>query len=193
MGSIIIGLLLFTAVVITIAGIWKTFAKAGQGGWKALIPIYNNYIMLRIGGHSGWWILTFFLPVLPWMIALLTSAASAQTPGATEGTASFATSAFQMNIGPEQIIGTGGVLAFLLAISIMLVVSAFFQLAMLVSVVMVYDVARSFGKSMAFTLGLMALPFVFWPILGFGDAEYRGPVTHPSMVDQNSDPSADQV
>ena len=35
--------------------------------------------------------------------------------------------------------------------------------------------ARSFGKSTGFGLGLLALGVVFYPILAFGDAYYRGP------------------
>ncbi len=36
--------------------------------------------------------------------------------------------------------------------------------------------AKSFGKTEAFTVGLVLLPFIFYPILGFGDAQYKGPV-----------------
>lgn len=36
------------------------------------------------------------------------------------------------------------------------------------------DVARKFGKSEAFGIGLAFLPFVFYPMLGFGDAQYGG-------------------
>ncbi|SMC71709.1 DUF5684 domain-containing protein [Pedobacter nyackensis] len=36
-------------------------------------------------------------------------------------------------------------------------------------------VSKSFGKSEGFTVGLVILPFVFYPILGFGDAKYLGP------------------
>ena len=35
--------------------------------------------------------------------------------------------------------------------------------------------AKSFGKGVGFTLGLIFLPMIFWPILGFGDATYQGP------------------
>jgi hypothetical protein len=35
-------------------------------------------------------------------------------------------------------------------------------------------IAQNFGKSGAFGLGLLFLPFIFYPILGFGDAVYRG-------------------
>lgn len=35
--------------------------------------------------------------------------------------------------------------------------------------------SKSFGKSEGFTVGLVILPFIFWPVLGFGDAKYLGP------------------
>lgn len=34
-------------------------------------------------------------------------------------------------------------------------------------------IAKAFGKSEGFTVGLILLGFIFWPILGFGDAEYN--------------------
>jgi len=36
-------------------------------------------------------------------------------------------------------------------------------------------VSLSFGKDVGFTLGLIFLAPIFWPILGFGSAEYQGP------------------
>lgn len=39
--------------------------------------------------------------------------------------------------------------------------------------------AKSFGKNEGFTLGLIFLSVVFYPILGFGDAKYQGPVGTP--------------
>lgn len=41
--------------------------------------------------------------------------------------------------------------------------------------------SKSFGKSEGFTVGLVLLPFVFYPILGFGDAEYVGPGGRPAL------------
>lgn len=35
--------------------------------------------------------------------------------------------------------------------------------------------SKSFGKQEGFTVGMILLPFIFWPILGFGDAKYLGP------------------
>lgn len=36
-------------------------------------------------------------------------------------------------------------------------------------------VSKSFGKSEGFTVGMILFPYIFWPILGFGDAKYLGP------------------
>jgi len=35
--------------------------------------------------------------------------------------------------------------------------------------------SKSFGKDEAFTVGLILLGIIFYPILGFGDAKYVGP------------------
>ena len=40
-------------VVFIIAAMWRVFEKAGQPGWAAIIPIYNLYIMLKIGRKPG--------------------------------------------------------------------------------------------------------------------------------------------
>ena len=36
------------------------------------------------------------------------------------------------------------------------------------------DVAKNFGKGAGFGLGLAFLPFIFFPLLGFGSARYQG-------------------
>lgn len=45
---------------------------------------------------------------------------------------------------------------------------------LVVAVMMVVALARSFGKGTGFGIGLLLLSFVFYPILGFGDARYVG-------------------
>jgi len=42
-------------------------------------------------------------------------------------------------------------------------------------ILMMLDLAKSFGKGVGFAIGLMFLPFIFYPILGFGNANYQGP------------------
>lgn len=36
-------------------------------------------------------------------------------------------------------------------------------------------ISLSFGKNAGFTIGMLLLPFIFIPILGFGSAKYNGP------------------
>lgn len=105
----------FGIAIIVIAGQWKAFEKAGQPGWACIIPIYNMYILLKIGGKPTWWLLLFLIPIVNIVIAIWT-----------------------MNM-----------------------------------------ISKSFGKDEGFTVGLVLLGLIFWPILGFGDAVYRGPFGDP--------------
>lgn len=41
--------------------------------------------------------------------------------------------------------------------------------------VLCISVAKNFGKGMGFGLGMWLLGMIFYPILGFGSAQYRGP------------------
>ena len=42
--------------VVTAVAMWKVFEKAGQKGWKALIPVYNYWVLCEIAGRPGWWV-----------------------------------------------------------------------------------------------------------------------------------------
>jgi hypothetical protein len=47
----------------------------------------------------------------------------------------------------------------------------------IVFMVLLYiDLAKSFGQGVGFAIGLMLLSFIFYPMLGFGDYKYLGPV-----------------
>ena len=100
-------------VVLVVAGWWKMFAKAGQPGWGSLIPIYNLYLLIKIAGRPGWYLLLFLIPLVNFILGI----------------------------------------------------------------VIALDVARNFGKGIGFLLGMLFFPYVFYPILGFGSAQYR-PVAH---------------
>lgn len=104
-------LLYLALIVLAIAGMWKTFEKAGKPGWAAIVPIYNIVILVEIVGKPMWWIALLFVPCV-----------------------NFVASVWLTNL-----------------------------------------LSKSFGKSEGFTIGLLLLPFVFYPMLGFGDAKYEGP------------------
>jgi hypothetical protein len=106
-----LGFLVWLAiVVVVIAGLWKTFVKAGKPGWGAIVPIYNVILLLEIAGRPLWWFLLFFIPLVN----------------------------------------------------------------LVVGIVVAIDIAKKFGKGVGFGLGLAFLGFIFYPILGFGSAQYQG-------------------
>lgn len=75
--SFIIGIwgTFIVVAVMLVAAYWKIFEKAGESGWKALIPFYSDYILLKISWSANvFWIVliislagallnTFFPPI----------------------------------------------------------------------------------------------------------------------------------
>ena len=58
-----ISLVVVLAVAFLIlASMWKIYSKAGEAGWKSLVPIYGALVYLKITGRPWWWLLLFFIP-----------------------------------------------------------------------------------------------------------------------------------
>jgi hypothetical protein len=49
-------------LVLSIAGMWKVFTKAGKPGWASIVPVYNIIILLEIAGKPLWWTIFVFIP-----------------------------------------------------------------------------------------------------------------------------------
>jgi len=47
-------------------------------------------------------------------------------------------------------------------------------LSVVVAIKNCFDLAKVFGKDVAYGIGLLFLPIIFLPILAFGDAKYQG-------------------
>lgn len=56
--------------LIQIVGLYKMFQKAGEPGWKAIIPIYNYWVWVKIIGRPWWWFLLLFIPVINVLVYL---------------------------------------------------------------------------------------------------------------------------
>lgn len=64
--------------VIMVVSLWKIFNKAGEEGWKAIIPFYNTYTLFKISWKEKyfWWIIgiavisgiCLFIPFLGWLV-----------------------------------------------------------------------------------------------------------------------------
>lgn len=117
---------------------WIIFQKAGQAGWKSLIPIYDTFVMLRIIQRPQWW---GYLIV---GISIIQVILSAMLDGGNNESTSL------------QVISSIAALV-----------------AFIYSVRITHGLSRSFGHGAGFTLGLMFLPYIFYPILAFGSSTYR--------------------
>ena len=106
-----IGIIGIVWYILAVAGWWKMFEKAGEAGWRAIIPIWNTIVMLRIVGQPLWMLIGFFIPFVNFIVWIVVMA----------------------------------------------------------------QIAKSFGKGIGYVLGLIFLSPLFAIILGFGDATYQGP------------------
>ena len=57
--------------VISIVGMWKLFEKAGEPGWKSIIPIYDVYIMFKIAWGKGILFLLMLIPGVNVIVGLI--------------------------------------------------------------------------------------------------------------------------
>lgn len=63
-------LYLVLAILLIVAR-WKIYEKAGEEGWKSLIPFYNTYIMFKIAWRNGWLFLLELIPIANIVIAII--------------------------------------------------------------------------------------------------------------------------
>ena len=70
-GTMLFIILAIALAVFYLIAWWKLFAKAGQPGWACIIPIYNTYILLKMAGKPGWWLLLFLIPLVNFILAFI--------------------------------------------------------------------------------------------------------------------------
>ncbi len=69
----VFGIVWLIVVLVVIIGMWKVFIKAGQPGWASIIPIYNCYVLCKIAGRPGWWLLLMLIPFVNFIIWIILS------------------------------------------------------------------------------------------------------------------------
>jgi hypothetical protein len=66
--AVIFGLIAILAIVLFTVAEWKILTKAGEKGWKSLIPFYNIFISHHIAGMSHVW---FIAEVIVWICEIV--------------------------------------------------------------------------------------------------------------------------
>ncbi|WP_438353808.1 DUF5684 domain-containing protein [Microbacterium sp. CJ88] len=65
---------LTTTVLSVVLYLWTAlalsavFRKSGEESWKGWVPIYNQVVLLRLGGFSGWFLLLLLFPIVGWIV-----------------------------------------------------------------------------------------------------------------------------
>lgn len=62
--GLIVFLIFMVPVVLLIVSYWMILSKAGEPGWKALVPFYNGWVYARVVGRPGWWGLLLYVPIV---------------------------------------------------------------------------------------------------------------------------------
>jgi hypothetical protein len=72
-------------IVAIIAGWWMIFTKAGEDGWKAIIPIWNILVLLKIVGREWWWIILMLIPFVGFVVWIIVALDLAKSYGRGTG------------------------------------------------------------------------------------------------------------
>ena len=123
--------LVFLALyTLSVIAMWRVFNKAGEKGWKSLIPVYNIYVLFNLFWSPTWfWLMLGVYYVLNVMLSGIAN-----------------------------------------LVFVSIVIGFVFYLYCYIN--LMNRVAKSFGKGIGFTIGLIFLPNIFQLILAFNSAEY---------------------
>ena len=65
---IVLAIYLLALIIIDVIGSWNIFKKAGEKGWKAIIPFYSTYTMFKIAWKPMWFWIYIGISVADWII-----------------------------------------------------------------------------------------------------------------------------
>ena len=136
-------------LIMLAAGHWGMFTKAGEPGWKALIPIYSDITLFKL----VWDVRAFAIYIgsgIGFIVAYLLSG-------------QIAVDASGQMVLVEASNGFLAIVAYVLSL-----------VYLIYSVMLAIRTSYAYGKGAVFGFGLLVLPNIFSLILGFGSATYRG-------------------
>lgn len=165
--AIVVPLLSIAAVVLTFIASWKVHEKAGLPGWSGIIPYYNYYARAaRVGMVDTFWkclkilALTIGVSIVGTVVVAIVSAIALIGAEAAESV---------MTIG----ILLSTLLNLAVAISSWaLMIWAIWAIVQLVKIDIKF--ISYFGKGTGFAIGMLLVPYVFYPMLAWGQAEWMG-------------------
>ena len=146
LGTIIVASI--AVAILMIVAMWKLFTKAGEKGWKSLIPIYDIYILFKISGAKSW----FWGLVVAEIIVFVDTIIATKNGGV--------------------VTDANGNVTEIKDISFAIVVAAMAIFELICYIVLCAKLAKAFKRGAGTAIGLFFLPNIFTLILAFGSAKY---------------------
>ncbi len=84
-GTGILIVVYIAVVVFEIAALWQVFVKGAKPGWAAIIPFYNYYVLLKLVGRPGWWLILYFIPIVNFVVWIIVAIDLAKSFGKGTG------------------------------------------------------------------------------------------------------------
>lgn len=134
--------------ILMIVAMWKLFKKAGEPGWKALIPIYDVYILFKISGAKSW----FWGLIVAEIIVFINTIIGVNNGGV--------------------VTDANGNVTEIKDISFAIIVAAMAIFELICYIVLCAKLAKAFKRGAGTAIGLFFLPNIFTLILAFGSAKY---------------------
>ena len=134
-GGVVYGAAALIWFALTILANWLMFMKAGEAGWKSIIPVYNTYTAYKIAWTPNMFWIYFIFTVLESIFSSISGGDFWSFSGFLGGLCGLVT----------------------------IVLSVFYCV----------NLAKSFGKGLGFTIGLIFLEPIFVMMIAFGSARYQ--------------------
>lgn len=148
--AMVLLLVVFVAWVLLVIAHWKMFTKAGEKGWKSIIPLYSDYTLYKLVWNTK----SFWIFLASSVITIITTFFC--------GSYAITSAGELVYLGESNMII--GIISFVAS-----------MVMLCYTVMSTINTALAFGKGFVFAVGLLILPNVFTLILAFGSAKYRGP------------------
>ena len=135
--------------ILYVVALWRIFDKAGEAGWKSLIPLYNVYILYKIVGMKAWF---WMLIVVSFVASIIVSASGINFASMTQEEIN------NFNLGQYPQV----IFAYVFEVIFAFVAQVLFAVR----------TSRAFGHGAGFAVGLFFFSPLFMLILGFGKSKY---------------------
>jgi hypothetical protein len=149
-------------ILLSSVGMYFVCKKAGVDSWRGVVPPYNLFIFARIGRRSS------ALPIFVVVYGLFFLLGISLFMYNMDSVLLF------LNVKPEEAPALifSGVYIFYFVLPVMLVALLLCSPIFLAIFLLYKSVAYTFNKSSLFAVGMLFLPFMYWPRLGFDSSVY---------------------